>query len=515
MLTTQRKGILRHRKTKSHLDGIMSTFGAENDETDRDKENEEKMNRIYNAQASIRQRYNYLKKFLKSHKNQYKSNEEFYEKNKTYLENSKIKSFEEFTNLLDEIEKEEKEEKEKEEKERKEREEKEKKEKEEKEKKEKEEKERKERQEKLKERKQENINNFTINKSNIIKEYNIEHINEINSISKIIKKYKNSVLVSLTEIPDLCYEKINYFLEEELNECSKINEENIIHTKDEHFKNKIKSYTVGYENKEEIAGIKKIKYNENELRESLSEVNITFEKKKSRIEAESENGLPINELRLSKRTISRNISDSERVNKIMEEMGNNNIINKIIKYKKITENDLFCINCYEFLNPNEVDGHSEHIVLKIIDFKNDDDELDYDGRLNIIYENLKNIEKKIIKSGNINLMKYYGKLLYSLYDIIINNNSVEELYSSIININEKFMEEDESGTFEGYFRDLFLLFCQKICQLTFLKIKELSYTEIDELDEGNNSDFNELEEDDNNLKSIEEIIKERKNKMKT
>jgi len=112
-------------------------------------------------------------------------------------------------------------------------------------------------------------------------------------------------------------------------------------------------------------------------------------------------------------------------------------------------------------------------------------------------------------------MKYYGKLLYSLYDIIINNNSVEELYSSIININEKFMEEDESGTFEGYFRDLFLLFCQKICQLTFLKIKELSYTEIDELDEGNNSDFNELEEDDNNLKSIEEIIKERKNKMKT
>ena len=512
MLTTQRKGILRHRKTKSHLDGIMSTFGAENDETDRDKENEEKMNRIYNAQASIRQRYNYLKKFLKSHKNQYKSNEEFYEKNKTYLENSKIKSFEEFTNLLDEIEKEEKEEKEKEEKERKEREEREKKEKEEKEKKEKEEKERKERQEKLKERKQENINNFTINKSNIIKKYNIEHINDFNSLSNIVKKYNNSVLVSLTEIPDLCYEKINYFLEEDLMECSKINEENFIHTKEEYFQNKIKSYTELHTNKEEITGIKKIKYNENELRQSLNEVNITFEKKKSRIEAESENGLPINDLRLSKRIISKNISDSERVNKIMEEIENNNIMNKIIKYQKIPENNLFCINCYECLNPNEIDSHNEHIVLKIIDFKNDDDELDYDGRLNIIYENLKNIEKKIIKSGKINLMKYYGKLLYSLYDIIINNNSVEELYSSIINIDEKFMEEDESGTFEGFFRDLFLLFCQKICQLTYLKIKELSYTE---LDEGNNSDFNELEEDENNLKSIEEIIKERKNKTKT
>ena len=231
-------------------------------------------------------------------------------------------------------------------------------------------------------------------------------------------------MVTLTEIPDLSYEKINYFLEEELNECSKINEENIIHTKDEYFKNRIKSYTVGYANKEEIIGIKKIKYNENELRESLSQVNITFEKKKSRIEAVSENGLPINDLRLSKRTISKNISDSERVNKIMEEIENNHIVNKIIKFKKITENDLFCINCYECLNPNEVDSHSEHIVLKIIDFKNDDDELDYDGRLNIIYENLKNIEKKIIKTGNINLMKYYGKLLYSLYDIIINNNSI-------------------------------------------------------------------------------------------
>ena len=490
----------------------MNTFDAQNDETDRDKENDEKMGRIYDAQANIRQRYNYLKKFLKLHKNLYKSREEFYEKNKAYLENSKIKTYEEFTNLLDEVEKEEKEEKEKEEKERKEKEEKERKEKEEKEKKEKEEKERKERQEKLKERKQENINNFTINKSKIIKEYNIEHINEINSLSNIVKKYKNSVLVSLTEIPDLSYEKINYFLEEELEECSKINEENIIHTKDEYFKNKIKSYTVGHINKEEITGIKKIKYNENELRESLKEVNITFEKKKSRIEAESENGLPINELRLSKRTISRNISDSERVYKIMEEIENNNIMDKIIKYKKITENDLFCINCYECLNPNEVDGHSEHIVLKIIDFKNDDDELDYDGRLNIIYENLKNIEKKIIKTGNINLMKYYGKLLYSVYDIIINNNSVEELYTSIININEKFMEEDDLGTFQGYFRDLFLLFCQKICQLTYLKIKELSYTE---LDEGNNSDFNELDEDNDNLKSIEEIIQERKNKMKT
>ena len=470
----------------------MNTFDAQNDETDRDKENEEKMSRIYNAQANIRQRYNYLKKFLKAHKNLYKSREEFYEKNKTYLENSKIKTYDEFTNLLDEVEKEEREEKEKEEKERKEKEEKERKEKEEKERKEKEEKERKERQEKLKERKQENINNFTINKSNIIKEYNIEHINEFNSLPKIVKKYKNSILVTLTEIPDLSYEKINYFLEEELNECSKINEENIIHTKDEYFKNRIKSYTVGYANKEEIIGIKKIKYNENELRESLSQVSITFG--------------------LSKRTISRNISDSERVNKIMEEIENNHIVNKIIKYKKITENDLFCINCYECLNPNEVDSHSEHIVLKIIDFKNDDDELDYDGRLNIIYENLKNIEKKIIKSGNFNLMKYYGKLLYSLYDIIINNNSVEELYSSIININEQFMEEDELGTFQGYFRDLFLLFCQKICQLTYLKIKELSYTE---LDEGNNSDFNELDEDNDNLKSIEEIIKERKNKMKT
>ena len=490
----------------------MNTFDAQNDETDRDKENEEKMSRIYNAQANIRQRYNYLKKFLKAHKNLYKSREEFYEKNKTYLENSKIKTYDEFTNLLDEVEKEEREEKEKEEKERKEKEEKERKEKEEKERKEKEEKERKERQEKLKERKQENINNFTINKSNIIKEYNIEHINEFNSLPKIVKKYKNSILVTLTEIPDLSYEKINYFLEEELNECSKINEENIIHTKDEYFKNRIKSYTVGYANKEEIIGIKKIKYNENELRESLSQVNITFEKKKSRIEAVSENGLPINDLRLSKRTISRNISDSERVNKIMEEIENNHIVNKIIKFKKITENDLFCINCYECLNPNEVDSHSDHIVLKIIDFKNDDDELDYDGRLNIIYENLKNIEKKIIKSGNFNLMKYYGKLLYSLYDIIINNNSVEELYSSIININEQFMEEDELGTFQGYFRDLFLLFCQKICQLTYLKIKELSYTE---LDEGNNSDFNELDEDNDNLKSIEEIIKERKNKMKT
>ena len=68
-----------------------------------------------------------------------------------------------------------------------------------------------------------------------------------------------------------------------------------------------------------------------------------------------------------KRTISRNISDSERVNKIMEEIENNHIVNKIIKYKKITENDLFCINCYECFDIIEKDKHKEHFILKVED----------------------------------------------------------------------------------------------------------------------------------------------------
>ena len=97
-----------------------------------------------------------------------------------------------------------------------------------------------------------------------------------------------------------------------------------------------------------------------------------------------------------------------------------------------------------------------------------------------------------MKNGDKKLIKYYGKLLFSLYDIISNNNSYEDLIISIININEKYIKEFESGTFQGVFKDLFLLFCQIISKLAYLKYKEISFYEVYEGNDINNEFENDL-----------------------
>ena len=75
--------INRHRKRMSFdfYGNILNSIGGQNIATERDEENEEKMERMYEQ----RRRMNPLKKYIKANRNKYASNEEFYEKNKTYL----------------------------------------------------------------------------------------------------------------------------------------------------------------------------------------------------------------------------------------------------------------------------------------------------------------------------------------------------------------------------------------------------------------------------------------------
>ena len=169
----------------------------------------------------------------------------------------------------------------------------------------------------------------------------------------------------------------------------------------------------------------------------------------------------------------------------MEKIKNEDIINIIIKDKKISLNNLFfCINCFENMNFKEITHHNNnHFILKLNDFKVDEEELDYNIKLNRLYEILKENQNKIIKNKNNNLIKYYKKLLLDLYEIIINDNSLEELYSSIIKINEEYIKYYKLGTFTDNYNNLFLLFCHTISQYAYLKAKELSF------DEGNNYSF--------------------------
>ena len=401
-----------------------------------------------------------IKQFIKNIKDKYKTKNELYESNKTYFDENKI-NFAELVKLYKEIEKEEKEEKIRK---------------------------RKEIKEKEKTIKKEISLSLNQNKkSKLI----ISHNHEINFYPKSPKKFKKSIL----KLEGNLY-KLNIFKTKNFNAISKLshktNEYFFISNKNEYLKNRSKSFIIKLSNKEEIINLKKMKYDLSELFISSNQIINTIIRTKNKVEDFAQNGIELNDLRINKKYINDNISKIENIEKIMRKIENENIMKRLTKAKNIPLNYMICINCYECFDIIEKDKHKEHFILKVEDFKIDDEILDCEEKLNIIYQNLKKIQKKIIKTGNKMIIQYYGKLIFSLYNIIINNNSKEELHLSLININKNFLYEMQKGNFSEIFKNLFLLFCQTISQLTYLKAKEISFSEFHEESQIR---INELEDD--------------------
>ena len=415
------------RKSMAFIGNIINTLNEGHNSVERDKENQDNLDRLYEEQRRIRKTQE-LKKFIKVKRSKHKTTYELFEKNKTFFQQNKITLLK-LIDYIREIDKEEKE-------------------------------------EKMRKRKE-------------IKEKDKAIKKEIDLTIIAPIKFKNYILAIDSNINKLDIQKTNNY--NKISKlCHKTNEYNVISGKVEYFKNRSKSYKIKSLNKEEIIRYKKIKYDLSELIISLNEINIICFGIENKKEYKSQNGIDINDLRINKKRKDNNLSKLKKIEKIMQKIENENIMKKIIKEKKIPLNCIFCINCKECFDIIEKDKHKEHFTVKVDDFKIEEEDLDSDEKLNIIYQNLKKSQKKIIKYGNKKIIKYYGKLLFSLYDIIMNNNSYEELYLSIININKDYIYELESGTFSEIFKNLFLLFCQKISQLTYLKAKELSFFELGE-----------------------------------
>ena len=336
------------------------------------------------------------------------------------------------------------------------------------------------------------VEEFIIKPIDYLSKLNIEHPNEICQYSEA-KKFKNSNLITETSISENV-QKFQSYSDNILQECYKMNEYNIIPNINEYIINKGKTYIIDNSNREQIIQNKKMKYNELELINS-NEINIHLEidKKKVYEDDQVENGIPINDLKIDKKRRFENLSDSEKVKVIIEEIKKESIIEKIIKEKKVSMNYYFCINCFQCFSRDEINNHDGHFFIDINDFKDSEDDIDYNEGLNKLYKILKKEQNKFLKSRNNNLIKYYRKLLSNLYEIIINNNSYEDLNTSIINIYEEYIKEDKLGTFFDYYKDYFLLFYQQICKLAFLKVQEMSLSELG--DETDNS-FKDLDEED-------------------
>ena len=426
------------------------------------KDEEKKRQKLYEQnRANMRERMRKIKELLKK-KEESKSNEEFFEENKKIFEQLELKNYSELENFMNKYDKENPEEAEKEEKE--------------------------------KYKKNLSIEHIKNNDLNFIPEKK-----KFNNLQIELNSENNNIHITKTE---------NTF--ENLQKCEKEKEYNYIPDFKEYINNKTKIYEIKSLDREEFPNTKKIKYNnENELIESSNINNITYEKiSKNKICQENnytENGLTIEELR--KRKIKKmvdNMSEEDRNN-----YGKVEQIFNAIKDKDKNESILdekFCINCNLSFKEEQSGGHAGHTIIQIDnynkDIDNDLDNLDYNDCLNKLYENLKKDQNKILKKRKNKIIIYYDKIIFTLYEIITNNNSIEDLNLSIIKINEDF--NNEKDKFNQYFKDYFLFYSQIIKKLAYLKEKKMEQLLIELEEENNDLETDTFEDEDNENKNLDE-----------
>jgi hypothetical protein len=186
----------------------------------------------------------------------------------------------------------------------------------------------------------------------------------------------------------------------------------------------------------------------------------------------------------------------EKKEKEKLQMADNNILDNTNKYQKNIINsldsiaviqyninpnlpldplffDILCINCYENVKPNEVDEHSEYCVIQPDDYKDLDilNELDYNARIYKLHESLKKKKYDIYSEQNNELNNIYNELLSLIYEILMNNNSIEELEKSISRIND--IINLKLMLCNSNYKYPLLIYAKRISQLVFTKLKEM------------------------------------------
>ena len=451
-------------------------------------EEERRRQKLYEQnRQNMRERMRKLKDFI-NQKNLNKSNEEFFEENKQYFLQFGVKSYDELMNLINIYDKENAEEAEREKREK------------------------------------------------FCKSLRVDHLtnNDI-SVSPDIRFLNNLKLSLNSNINNIDIKRSNTYYKN-LENCNKTNEYNFVANKKDYISKKSKNYEIKKFDNEEIPGIKKLKYdNETELIKSSNIANITCGRTKRNSIFPSENfvqnGIPIDELRRRKiknmllRLSEEDQNNYKKVEEIIgdinnkENLENNNKDNNKNLFLKKNEN--FCIDCNESFDPEVIGDHQNHCILNSPYFNNGGysnadmdidgelniNDIDYNANLNKIYEILKKDQNKILKNGNNDLIDFYGNLLYSLYEIIINNNSIEDLNSSIITINNDYKKENESEDICQFFKNYCSFYVHRIIKLTYFKEKKIEQLLADLEEENADVEIKIIDLNENQLNSLENMIK--------
>ena len=433
------------------------------------KEEQEYLQKLYEQnRANMRERMRKLKQFIKDKKDLSKTSEEFFQKYKDFFFNEYgIKSYDELIKL---------------------------------------------------------INNYDRENPDEVQKELIEKYKKNLKIEKQVSKDgKNGFsivpqtekFVSL-EISNINSENKNFAkkkFKKELKKSNEINDLNIIPNIKEYMTEKIKSYEINNLKDDNISfpKNKKIKYDpETELIISSNNINVFLEKNENKMlskgENYTENGIPINELIEFKiKKFFEGLSEYDKNNyKKVEQIIKNMINNKNNINEKNFFKTNFCIDCnqnFDKENKEQCSLHNEHNIINIDNIFNDLDEelnknineLDYNEILNKIYKNLKEEQNTALKYGKNILINFYGDLLFYLYEIILNNNSIEDLNESIININELYktnIESQEEKDINKYFKTYFLFYVQRITKWSYYKLKKIEKIKAELFDVNNINNLN-------------------------
>lgn len=214
-----------------------------------------------------------------------------------------------------------------------------------------------------------------------------------------------------------------------------------------------------------------------------------------------------------------NINNNDLINNFLKEKKNNinyekNIISSleemIVLHYEIGDCiipfdpcflDVLCTNCYECVKYEDMDSHSEKCVIKIKEFQDNKYEDDYNTQLYKLYQSLKNKENSIKKSNNPDLISFFNNLLAQTYSVVINNNSIEELNTSVSNILSSFKDYDQKHTFTQNYKVYFSITYQRISQLIYKKLNAMQYT-LEENDDDYDEDDFDFEKQPENIEHI-------------
>lgn len=138
--------------------------------------------------------------------------------------------------------------------------------------------------------------------------------------------------------------------------------------------------------------------------------------------------------------------------------------------------DVICINCYEIVKMEQMDDHSSKCSISTSNSPNNtyDNEISFDdcnSRMYKMYTSLKDKSKEIEKTKNSKLIKYYNNLVKITYEILLNNNSKEEIQT-----NQENLKILINNGFSSHFDKNYVLldiFCRRLIQLVEIKSEKI------------------------------------------